>query len=193
MKPILALTALILSLSGLAHAEPATKRTQKKETIRTSLSSAESRRHLDPDDGGFGVTLGLGSLSSKFHFGTLFRWHTPLNWNGTPLVLGAKTGFIFGPDSPSDFAIPILGSMTYHLPDHGGGLRPFVGVDLGISINHTSSFTNIAGISGESDTRVKIAALINSGVNIGERFFFEIPAGSLGDVFTILPSVGIRF
>jgi hypothetical protein len=196
MKIFLSIIAITSVISASALAEPSTKskvtvRRESSVKMTSSSASLEMPHSHNSLNDGLSASFGIGSLSSRFHLGVLGRWETPSDVRGTLLGLGVETGFLFGPDSPTSFSIPILGIANYDLPNHGG-LRAFIGIGLGVSINHASGVTTIAGDAG-SDTRVKIAALLTPGVHLSEKVYFEMPLGSLGDYFTIIPSVGTHF
>jgi hypothetical protein len=108
--------------------------------------------------------------------------------------LGGQTGFfIHSANSVTSWVIPVVptGIYHFHLADNPN-FTPFVGLGLGIGINHAS--VDVAGTK-VSDTDVDFMGLVHLGANMGEtqRFFGDIQLGLLSDSFVFVPSVGWRF
>lgn len=203
MKHWIFLGAIALMLSNPAFAQ----RT-KKTTITTTTS--DSSTTASSSSGGsasishkpiFSGTFGLGTAASKFHFGVGFQAEFPTRIDNNQFRFGGQTGFLFGPSSPTTWIIPILATGTFLIPTHSE-LKPYIGLGMGVGIAHVSignTSVTVGGVTvstgGASGTNVDFALLIKPGVEIApdRKFFAELPFGTLGSDFAILPSVGYHF
>jgi len=130
--------------------------------------------------------FGLGTVDSKFHFGVGVKAQVPVTIQNNDFKFGLRSGFYLGPSGSTDFIIPVLAAGEYDFRV-SGNLKPYAGIEIGASITH-SSF-------GSGSTSTDFALLFVPGVNFGEgeRYFFEIPLGTLASDFAFLPSIGMHF
>jgi outer membrane protein W len=192
------LTVLILAI---AFANPALAAAKKKKTpVKTATPAAETAAAPAPThsesahhDWTPSASFGLGSIGSNFHLGVLGKYETTANIQGTPISVGGRTGFLFGVDTPSGWVIPLTATASYEVKN-GGGLRPYIGVDMGIAIYHTNDI-KVGGftVANSSRTSVEFTGLIVPGVHFTNQIYGEIPFGTVAGGFTIFPSVGTHF
>ena len=196
MKHFIPFLVLSLALANPALAAAKKKKTTVKtatpttETVATPVQShSESSHHAWTPSASFG----LGSIGSNFHLGVLGKYETLVDIQGTPITVGGRTGFVLGVDTPSGWVIPLTATASYEIKN-GGGLRPYIGVDMGIAIYHTNDIT-VGGftLANSSSTSVKFAGLIVPGVHFTHQIFGELPFGTIAGGFTIFPSVGMHF
>jgi outer membrane protein W len=193
--------SLIALIVAIAIANPAFAATKKKKTtVKTATPAAETAAAPAPThsesshhDWTPSASFGLGSIGSNFHLGVLGKYETNATIQGTPITVGGRTGFILGVDTPSGWVIPLTATASYEIKN-GGGLRPYIGVDMGIAIYHTNNIT-VAGftVANSSNTSVKFAGLIVPGVHFTHQIYGELPFGTIAGGFTIFPSVGMHF
>jgi hypothetical protein len=133
--------------------------------------------------------VGLGTVDSKFHFGAGIKAQVPVTYENNDFKFGLRSGFYLGPSNPTDFIIPVLATSEYDFRVNGN-LKPYLGVELGLSITHSSGHDGYGG-----NTNTDFAFLCVPGVNFGDgdRYFFEMPLGTLASDFAFLPSIGIHF
>ena len=132
--------------------------------------------------------VGLGTAIQKFHFGLGFKVQFPVVLQSNNFKFGGRTGFYIGPSSPSTWIFPLMATGELEVRTTSP-FKPYVGVELGISIAHFSS-----GVSGISGSSTDFGLLFVPGVNFGElhQYFFEIPIGTLNQNFVFLPSLGMH-
>jgi hypothetical protein len=189
------LSMIVIALMIAQTASAAT--TKKKKTGNAPAApivSAPAETQSSHDSGSshqwkLSGAAGMGSLGSKFHLGVTAKAETPINFNGTPLTVGGETGFLLGPSTVTTWAIPLMGIATYEFP-HNGGMEVSMGLGLGLSIYHSS--ITVLGVSA-SDTSVFFTGVLTPGVKLTDKYYAELPFGSMGGGFVILPSVGMHF
>ena len=195
---VLALTTLIAAPSFAA-----TKKVKKTTTTTTTTTDAPVVAPTPVPNNGpeFSGTFGLGTISSKFVFGVGFKAQWPVNIQGNDFKFGGRTGFYFGPSSPTTFVIPILATAEYDFRVNNA-LKPYVGLEMGLSWAHASTGSTdvtIGGftttVSGASASSTDFALLVVPGMRFGDKemYFVEIPFGTMVSSFTVLPSIGMRF
>ena len=189
MKPALIALALSLVLATPA-AEAAGKK--KRTVVKTAtpaasaeISSAPGQDHPAASSWTPVASFALGSIGSRFHLGVHGKYTTRVTVQGTPLETGIRTGFLLSLDTVGGWVVPVTATATYEF-QNGGGLRPYFGVDLGIALFNLSR-------SGASNTSVEFTGLLVPGVHINEKTFVELPFGTIGGAFTLLPGVGMKF
>jgi hypothetical protein len=131
-------------------------------------------------------SVGLGTAASKFHFGVGIKAQVPTTIDNNDFKFGLRSGFYLGPSDPTNWILPILATSEYDFRVENA-LKPYVGIELGLSIAHSSFATG--------STSTDFAFLFNPGVNFGDgqKYFFELPLGTMFSSFVILPSVGMHF
>ena len=193
-KPtMIVLVALLSSSSAFAAAK-------KKTTLKTAAPApvsapAPEASHETGHDGGSSAwvktgSVALGSVNNGFNIGVTGRAETHSTLQGTRIRVGGKTGFLFNVDSPNGWNLPILGSVAYDF-QNGGAFKPSIGLDMGVSITHYSGVSN--AIIDTSSTRVKFAMMIVPAAHITDKLIAELPFGTMGGGFTLLPTVGMHF
>jgi hypothetical protein len=198
----LAFTAIIASPSFAA-----TKKVVKTTTTTTtpavdhSQSSAPAyTSHAGYSHGApfWGVGFGLGTVGSRFAFGPTLKAQWPVELSGNQFKFGARTGFIFGPSSPSAFTIPILATAEYEF-SVANQLKPFLGLEMGLTFSHAggSDDVTVGGVTfkGASSSSTDFALLFVPGFSFGDShmYYFEIPLGVIATSFAIFPTVGMHF
>ena len=189
-------SSLIVLVIALVLAAPAAEAAGKKKktvvkttttTTTTEISSAPAPEHGHSGSSVWtpSAAFGLGSIGSRFHLGVQGKYTTRTHVQGTPLETGIRTGFLLSLDTLGGWVIPVTATATYEI-SNGGGLRPYIGVDLGIAIFNVSR-------GGFSNTSVEFTGLLVPGVHINEKTYLELPFGTIGGAFTLLPSVGMKF
>ncbi|MBC7397720.1 MAG: outer membrane beta-barrel protein [Bdellovibrionales bacterium] len=165
---------------------PAVDHTERNQPITTATTSNNGdgfptpRSHASPE---FAVSLGLGTIYSRFVFGVGFKAQWPVEMDGNDFKFGGQTGFYLAPSSTSTFIIPFLGTAEYEFRT-SNSLKPYIGVGLGLTIAKASGF----------DSSTDFGFLFIPGVNCEDgHYFAEIPIGTLGGGFAVLPSVGMHF
>lgn len=189
------LFALLTSSSALAAPK-------KKTTVKTaapapvSAPAPEASRQEPAHESGSSSSwvktgsVALGSVNNGFNIGVTGRAETHSTLQGTRIRVGAKTGFLFNVDSPNGWNLPILGSVAYDL-QNGGAFKPSIGLDMGVSITHYSGVSN--AFIDTSSTRVKFAMMIVPAAHLSDKLIAELPFGTMGGGFTLLPTVGMHF
>jgi hypothetical protein len=179
-------------------AQPTT--TTTTTTTRTETSTTTTTSTVGALEWNLGVAA--GTTAEKFHAGALISGMLPITKIdiGT-LLIGGQTGFLYGPSTPSTYIIPILAVGQLNLQSTGS-ITPYFGLGMGIGILHVNldnSVVSVGGISISTDsysgTHTDIALLAKAGLNFGDhrQFFAELPLGTLGKAFSILPTVGMKF
>lgn len=185
MKKIITLAVAFAIIASPAFAA---KKTTTTTTTTTSSSPTYSNSSSSSYEPILSIDLGLGSALKKFHFGPGFHFELPYSIEGNRFRFGGQTGFYFGPSDADTWIIPILLTAVYDIPVSRGPIKPFIGVGIGASIAHVSFL-------GLSNTSTDFAFQFNPGITFGDRdeLYFQVPFGTMGDTFFILPAVGMRF
>ena len=182
---------------GLVLATASQADVRKKTTVKTvntnsspAYASSEPVRTTHTSSAGgaeFSTDFGLGTISSKFVFGFGLRLEFPVMVDNTRLTFGGQTGFYIGPSDPTTWLIPILATGSYEFKV-AGEIKPYLGIGLGLSFAHAS----LGNVSASS---TDFAFLFKPGVNFGDahRCYFELPIGTMGSGFALLPSIGYHF
>jgi hypothetical protein len=208
MKQFITTVAMLAMISTPAFAQKKKKTTvhTTPTTTTTTTTTTTPSAPVYSYNGGntstaasgpnFAVAATLGSVGGAFTIGPSFYAEWPMTLEGNDFAFGAQTGFWF---FDGGWAIPVMatGKYTFHV---SGSIKPYVAVGLGIALLHANgvSFTNpFTGTTttGGSDTSVKFAFLARPGINFGQadKFFAELPLGTIGSGFAILPTFGLRF
>ena len=199
----LALTALIASPAFAAKKKKVVKKAAEitapvTESAPTPVYSHNPSSHPAPF---WSATFGIGTVGGKFGFGPTLKAQWPVELEGNAFKFGGRTGFIFGPSSPTSFLIPILATAEYEFVT-SNSLKPFLGLEMGLTFSHSSASgldTSVGGITihtdGSSASSTDFAFLAVPGFNVGDDhlYFVELPFGVISTSFTILPSFGMRF
>jgi opacity protein-like surface antigen len=194
----LAFTAIIASPSFAA-----TKKTKKTTTTTTTTTPAVDNTTYTSTHASYqkspiwSVSFGVGSVASKFGFGPMLKAQWPVDLQGNDFKFGGRTGFLFGPSTPTSFSIPVLVTAEYDIRT-SNALKPYIGLEMGIAFSHASvGDTTIGGvtISGGSASSTDFAFFFVPGLEFGEGhlYFVELPLGVVASNFTILPSIGMHF
>jgi hypothetical protein len=202
------IVTLILTHSAFAAPQKAASRKAKtkaviSESVISTKSSADaSVEKNEKSTVSYGVSIGLGSAGKAFHFGPSINGMVSVsNTEIGEIEVGGQTGFLLHPGDATSWIIPILvaGQLTFKKT---GDITPYTGLAMGVGIFHVD-----LGLSSEqeaalkaagadiSSTDVDFALLVKAGVMFGDdnRFFAEIPFGTLGNAFAILPGFGMKF
>ncbi len=172
--------------------------TKKRTTVKTEAPKSEpapvakSAPSPTPQSWSPSLSAGLGTLGSKFHFGVRGRTEKSIDFQGTPLRVGAELGFLLGPASPTSWAIPVEGLATYDFPSQGG-IRGYLGLGLGLSIYHTGTYSIGNSTIDTSSTDVFFTGLLIPGIKLSDEYYAELPFGSMGGGFVLFPSIGMHF
>jgi hypothetical protein len=209
MKKITILIAtLILTHSAFAAPQRATSRKAKakpitSESVVSTKSSAEAAAVKNEKSTiSYGASIGLGTAGKAFHFGPSINGLVSLSKTDIgEIELGGQTGFLLHPGSATSWIIPIMvsGQLTFKKT---GSITPYAGLAMGVGIFHVDT-----GLTSEQEaaleaagadvsaTDVDFAMLVRGGVYFGDdnKFFAELPLGTLGNAFAILPGFGMKF
>jgi hypothetical protein len=206
----IAIIALTISMTITASAAP--KKGSGKSvkpnksfttTVQQSASSAEYQSNgKSNSDVTFSASMGLGAAGSAFHFGPTVTGMISISKSELGEIhVGGQTGFLFHPGSVTSWIIPIMvsGQLTFK---RTGNITPFAGLAMGVGIFHADlgltaeqeAAINAAG-GDISSTNTDFALLVKGGVYFGEdqKYYAELPLGTLGNAFAILPGVGMKF
>ena len=144
----------------------------------------------------YGVDLGVGTATSKFHFGAGVRTEWALVTGENVYHFGLQSGFYYGTGSGvKDWIVPILAIARYDIKV-STPVKPYFGVGLGAVVIRTTVTGTVAGITASgSDTSTKAGFVLKPGLNIGNdsKVYIELPLGLYGDDFTLIPTLGMRF
>lgn len=195
MKQFMSLVAVLAFISTPAFAQ------KKKTTVKTapatsapahstpaptySYSGGSSSYSSGPN---FSAAATLGSIDGTFFFGPSLFLEWPTTLDGKNFTFGAQSGIHFGSTSGvSLWNLPIMATGKY-LFEASGMIKPYVALAMGISIFHGS-------VAGISDTSAKFGLLVRPGMSFGQegKLFAELPLGTMGGGFAILPSFGYHF
>lgn len=210
MKSIITLVALTIMASP---SFAATKKTVKTTKTTTTTSSDNSAHHSAASDSSntysahtpsshdglnWQAGLGLGTAGSAFHFGP--RVHGLISvskMDAGEILVGGETGFLFGPGTVTTWVIPIMAEGQFNFKGTGK-ITPYAGLSMGVSIFHGSAATVTAlgtTVSVGGGTTTNFAMLAKGGLFFGEenKYFAELPLGTMGSAFAIFPTFGMRF
>jgi len=199
MKSLFTLIALTLFIST-AHAATTRKSAVNVDPApadtTTTYSASNTLSAINWDAG-----LGLGSSGSEFQFGVVLNGLYPVTSIAEgDLLLGGQTGFLFGPGTVTTWTIPVMAQGQFNFKGNGK-ITPYAGLGMGISIEHASTGSTVTdnglilNVPSQSATAVDFAIMAKGGLYFGEaqKYFAELPLGSLGGAFAIFPSVGMKF
>ena len=204
MKKIIALVAAVAVLSSPAFAAKkkttTVKTTTTTESSGSTASSASSNnysRATNREEVLLSGEFGLGTAAEKFHFGVGFRAEFPMNLEGNRVRFGGQTGFYFGPSSPSSWFIPVLATGTFDFRVSSGTIKPYLGLGFGVAFSHASSTsvtTPFGTVSGGGGSSTDFMWQFKPGAAFGSNnMYVELPLGTIGGTFYILPSIGMHF
>jgi hypothetical protein len=204
---LLIILFLFQNTTFAAPKKPEPKRSKPKSATSISVeatrsSSEPAADHTKNSSVHYGVSLGLGTAGKAFHFGpSLNALISVSNTEIGELEIGGQSGFLLHPGDVTSWIIPILaaGQLTFKKT---GGITPYAGLAMGVGIFHvnlglTSEQEAVLKAAGAdvSSTDVDFAILVKGGIAFGEdqQFFAELPLGTLGNAFAILPGFGMKF
>lgn len=211
MKSIITLVALVIMASPsfaatTKKANKASKTTTSAATNNTAAATTDNSTtytsHHSTSSINWTAGLGLGTAGSLFHFGPLVNGMISVaNMEAGEIFVGGQTGFLYGPGSGTSWIIPIMVSskMTFKA---SGKITPYAGLAMGVGIFHSGAASDVAsalsalGLSSSvSATSTDFALLAKGGINFGDdnKYFAELPLGTMGNAFAILPNVGMKF
>ena len=210
MKSIITLVALVImaspSFAATTKKASATKKTTTTSTTATTTKKSEpavetpsySSHSVTKDGINWQAGLGLGTAGSQFHIGALVQGLYPVSKMAEgDILVGGQTGFLFGPGTPSSWMIPILVQGQFNFKGNGK-ITPYAGLAMGLSIYHVSIDVPAivaAYVPSVSATSTNFAMLVKGGIFFGEdqKYFAELPLGTMGSAFAIFPTIGMRF
>jgi len=204
MKSIITLVAIAIMASPSFAAT--TKKHAKVTTDDTTSSATTSAPAADTSNTYTHVTkndtinwnagLGLGTAGSEFQFGVTANGLYPVyNMAEGDILVGGQTGFMYGPGTVSTWMIPIMAAGQFNFKGNGK-VTPYAGLSMGLSIVHASSSVTVGTVTvGGSATATDFAMMAKGGLYFGEaqKYYAELPLGTLGGAFAIFPSVGMKF
>lgn len=205
MKSIITLVALVIMASPSFAAT--TKKTPAKATANTEKSTAATEstsssytHHTSKSGINWMAALGLGTAGSQFHFGPLVNGMVSIsNMDAGEIFIGGQTGFLYGPGNGTSWIIPIMVSSQMNFKQ-SGKIVPYAGLAMGVGIFHSgaaSAYASALTALGvpTSSTSTDFALLAKGGLKFGEdnKYFAELPLGTMGNAFAIFPNVGMNF
>lgn len=209
MKSIITLVALVImaspSFAATTKKAPAKTTTAAKATETKSAPAAENTNTYTNTRSSSSINwtaaLGLGTAGSQFHFGPLVNGMVSIsNMEAGEIFIGGQTGFLYGPGNGTTWIIPIMVSsqMTFK---SSGKITPYAGLAMGVGIFHSGAASSVAsalnalGVTTVSATSTDFALLAKGGINFGEdnKYFAELPLGTMGNAFAVFPNVGMKF
>jgi hypothetical protein len=194
---------LLLSVLSAAPSFALPKRAAPAPAAPAATSElAVSMPEPAPAQERFLLDFALASIDENFHTGVYGRYENALDPGGIPLLGGARIGFLYGPNTPKTWVIPIQGELTWQF-EESKGMAPYLGIAAGLAVVHANSSeveipsytiggTTVGGgtTGTESFTRARFAGLVRLGLQIGPKFHAEIPFGSISNAFTFGLSAG---
>ncbi|MBS1959056.1 MAG: hypothetical protein JST80_06250 [Bdellovibrionales bacterium] len=204
MKQFATLIAVVAMISSPAFAQSKKKTHVKSATPAASEPAATSSTPTYSYSGGststsyssgphFSAAASLGAVDGNFFAGPSLFVEWPTNLDGNDFAFGAQTGMYF---HSGGWTIPIMptGKIFFRA---NGNIKPYVALSIGISITHYDTSTTVASVTvpGASGTLTKFALLARPGINFGEgdKFFAELPLGTMAGGFAIAPTFGYHF
>ncbi len=199
MRTITTLLALIVMASPSFAANT-------KKAANTSTNTEYSSKPTSVESTGYtqsasnngpmqwNASFGLGTAGDQFHFGVMANgMYNVANLEFGQFAVGGQTGFLFGPGDVTTWIIPVMASTQLTFKP-AGNFVPYAGLSMGVGIFHASLDINIPGID-VSNTNVDFAMFVKGGASFGEnqKYFAELPLGTLGNSFSIIPSFGMKF
>lgn len=195
---ILVLALLVLSLPSAFAAEKKKRGVEEKPVPAAPASSYGS-------DSQSAVTGSIGAVDGNFVFGPGFQMEWPVTLEGHAFAAGWQTGLYYTSTSSDalgvrtsakTWGIPLMASGKYLIPNGISFLKPYLALAFGLSVDRSSTETNVTGTNvKKTDTDVHFALFFRPGVTFGESqsWFAELPIGVLFTGFAILPTIGYRF
>jgi hypothetical protein len=176
--------ALLMTTTTFAASHKPAPKVMEAPTPAPQMESTSANSSIVSQGHQFGVDVGAGIVDPKFHFGLGARLEFPISVGNSFMRVGVQSGFYFGPSSPTSWMIPILAIGSYQF-NTTGTLKPYLGLGLGATIFHASSV----------GTSTKFMFLFKPGFAFGqdEKYYFELPLGTLDGTFVVIPSVGTHF
>jgi len=142
------------------------------------------------------AAFGLGSIGSQFQFGPLVNGMISVaNMEAGEIFVGGQTGFLYGPGTVTTWCIPIMAASQMNFKSTGK-ITPYAGLAMGVGIFHGGVSVSILGTTyGASSTSTDFAMLAKGGIKFGEdqKYFAELPLGTMGSAFAVFPNVGMKF
>ena len=194
-------TLVVIAMMASPSFADTTKKVSKKTTTteNTSDSSNTYSHSSSTSNINWNAGLGLGSAGSTFTFGAMVDGLIPVSSiEQGDILVGGQTGFLYGPATASIWIIPIMAASQFNFKGNGN-ITPYAGLSMGLSIVHASApnITTPFGVTviGGSATSTDFAMVAKGGVYFGEKqaYFAELPLGTMGNAFTIFPTVGMKF
>ena len=206
MKTLTTLLALIVmaSPSFAATTKKVAKATSTKTTTTaaaaTTATPVETTTYTNNTSASgpinWNAGFGLGTAGSQFHFGIMGNgMYEVANTEIGQFAVGGQTGFLFGPGTVTTWVIPVMAASQLTFKPTGSFV-PYAGLSMGIGIFHFSNSTNnFFGNTATSNTTTDFAMFVKGGANFGQnqKYFAEVPFGTLGNAFSIIPSFGMKF
>ncbi len=208
MKSIITLVALVImaspSFAATTKKAPAKKTTTSAVKTEDTTTASTYTSHQTSKSGiNWQAGLGLGTAGSLFHFGPLVNGMVSVaNTEAGEILVGGQTGFLYGPGSGTTWIIPIMASSQMNFKS-SGKITPYAGLAMGVGIFHSGAASSVASTlaslgfttASVSATSTDFALLAKGGIYFGEesKYYAELPLGTLGNSFTIFPSVGMKF
>lgn len=193
---------LIVLLSVLS-ATPSFALPKSRPAAATAPLSVASKSEPLPNER-FLLDVTLTSIAESFHTGFYGRYENALAPGELPLKGGARVGFLYGPNTPKTWLIPVQGELTWEF-EESKGMIPYFGIAMGMAILHaneskvdlpTYEFGGMTfgggSVGTPSSTAVKFAALVRPGFHVGPNFHAEIPFGSIAGTLAFGLSAGMR-
>jgi hypothetical protein len=190
MKTITTLLALIVMASP-SFAATTKKAAATNNEYSSKPTSVESTGYTQSSSNNgpvqWNASFGLGTAGDQFHFGLMANgMYNVANLEFGQFAVGGQTGFLFGPGDVTTWIIPVMASTQLTFKP-AGNFVPYAGLSMGVGISH-------AGVD-VSNTNVDFAMFVKGGATFGEnqKYFAELPLGTLGNSFSIIPSFGMKF
>ena len=196
--------SIILCVAVASSAFAVEKKHAPKAKAAAAPVAASSSYSLHPEAG---VTLGFGSIDSRFVYGFGLQMEWPMTLEGSAYAFGVQSGFYYGSKTETigaaatkiksrAWTVPILFTGKYFIVSKVDFLKPYFAAGVGLSLDHVNGDINKNGVAEhKSGTDINFAILLRPGITVGaeQKWFAELPLGLFAGEFTILPSVGMHF
>ena len=202
MKSIITLVAIAImaSPSFAATTKKHSKVANTNSDVSAPANANNTYTHTTTNNTiNWNAGLGLGTVASEFQFGVMANGLYPVaNLAEGDILVGGQTGFLYGPGTVSSWSIPIMAAGQFNFKGNGK-ITPYAGLSMGVSINHASAsaVNPITGVTlaSVSATSTNFAMMVKGGLYFGEsqKYFAELPLGTMGSAFAIFPNVGMKF